>query len=93
MKLLATQWRALAITGLIATCFASAPRRPYSPHEKVFYADDATVEFVPPGLVIKITSAQIAAGEPITATVSIAKPRGLPLERTGVTTPGAVLTV
>ena len=64
MKFLATQWRALAITGLVAVSFASAPRRPYSPREKVLYADDATVEFVLPGLVIKITSAQITADAP-----------------------------
>jgi OmcA/MtrC family decaheme c-type cytochrome len=90
VKLLASQWRVVAIVGLIAAASASAPRRPYSPREKAFFADDATVQFVRPGLVFKITSAQIASDGAITATISIADPQGLPLDRTGVTTPGAV---
>ena len=52
MNVLAKQWRLLAIAGLMAASLASAPRRPYSPHEKAFYLDDATVEFVLPGLTI-----------------------------------------
>jgi OmcA/MtrC family decaheme c-type cytochrome len=62
----------------------------YSPSEKAFYADDATVQFVRPGLVMKITGAQIASDGLITATVSITDPQGLPLDRAGVFTPGAV---
>ena len=75
MKLLATQWRVLAIVGMITASLASRAAAVFS-REKVFFADDATVEFAPLGLVIKVTSAQIAAGERITATISIAKPRG-----------------
>ena len=68
----------------------SAPRRPYSPHEKAFYADPATVEFVRPGFVIQINSAQIASDGTITAAYTVADPNGLPLDAAGVTTPGAI---
>lgn len=90
MKLIRTQWRVAAIVGLIAASLASAPRRPYSPHEKAFFADELTVEFVRPGLVIKINSAQIVADGTITAIYTITDPMGLPLDAAGVTTPGTV---
>lgn len=90
MRFLATQWRVAAIFGLVAASLASAPRRPYSTHEKAFFADDPTVQFVRPGLVIKINSAQIAADGTISIVYTISDPQGLPLDSTGVTTPGTV---
>jgi OmcA/MtrC family decaheme c-type cytochrome len=75
---------------LVAASLASAPRRPYSPHEKAFYADPATVEFVRPGLTITINSAKIASDGTITVVYSIADPNGLRLDAAGVTTPGTV---
>lgn len=44
MRFLAPLWRALALVTLIAVSLTSAPRRPYSIHEKAFFADDASVE-------------------------------------------------
>ena len=82
--------RALAILALVASSLTSGSQRPYSSHEKASYADPAAVQFVRPGLVFKISQAQIAADGSITATVSITDPQGLPLDRTGVVTPGAV---
>ena len=90
LKLLATQWRVLAIAGLVAASLASAPRRPYSPHEKAFYADDATVEFVLPGPDHHVNSAAIAANGTITVTYTLTDPNGLPLDSAGVTTPGTI---
>jgi OmcA/MtrC family decaheme c-type cytochrome len=72
----------IAVTG--------APKRPYTPREKAFYASDAVIGFVRPGLVIKISSAKIADDATITVTYSVADPKGLPLDIAGVTTPGAV---
>lgn len=63
MKLRATQLCVLAIVGLTTASLASPAAAVFS-REKVFYADYATVEFVRPGLVIKITSAQITADVP-----------------------------
>lgn len=77
-----------AVVGLSLT--AAGKKHEFSPHEKAFYAHASTVEFVRPGLVFKITSAQVAADGTMTATISITDPVGLPLDRLGVTTPGAV---
>lgn len=81
----------LALLFAIALGMTGAPRKHYfSPREQAFYADAATVDFVRPGLVFKITSAQIAADGTITTTFSITDPQGLPLDAAGVTTPGIV---
>jgi OmcA/MtrC family decaheme c-type cytochrome len=69
---------------------ASAPRKPYSPHEKAFYADTQTVEFVLPGLTITATSASIASNGTITVSYSLTDPTGLPLDAAGATTPGTI---
>jgi hypothetical protein len=85
--------RAGVFAGAVALSLAAAPvalKQIYSPREKAFFADDATVQFVRPGLVIKITSAQVASDGTITSTISITDPQGLPLDRNGVFTPGTV---
>jgi OmcA/MtrC family decaheme c-type cytochrome len=74
---------ALSLTG-------SSKKHQYSPHEKAFYVDAATVEFVRPGLVLTINSAQIASDGTISAVYSVADPNGLPLDAAGVTTPGTI---
>jgi len=79
-----------AIFVLIAASLASAPRRPYSTHEKAFFANDQTVQFVRPGLVIKVNSAQIAADGTISTIYTLTDPAGLALDSTGVTTPGTI---
>src|SRR6185369_7762835 len=63
---------------------------PYSPREKAFFANDQTVQFVRPGLVIKVNSAQIAADGTITAVYTVTDPQNLPLDLAGVTTPGNI---
>src|ERR1700722_8087933 len=90
MKRLATQWRVLGIVGFVAVSLASAPRKPYSPPEKGFYADPELVEFVLPGLTITINSAAIAANGAISVTYTLTDPNGLPLDSAGVTTPGLI---
>lgn len=62
----------------------------YSPRSKAHYASNEVVNFVRPGLVIKVTAADIATDGTITATVSVTDPKGLPLDRLGITTPGVV---
>jgi OmcA/MtrC family decaheme c-type cytochrome len=90
LRYLAPQWRALGLVALVAASLTSAPRRPYTPHEKAFFADDATVEFVRPGLTITVNSAAIAANGAITVTYTLTDPNGLPLDSAGVTTPGLI---
>lgn len=65
-------------------------KKVYSPHEKVYDLDNATVEYVQPGLRVTINSASIAADGTITAGYTITDPTGLPLDAAGPTTPGAV---
>lgn len=84
------------VVGVIAVVAASLmmaqERRNFSPREKAFYADDQTVQFVNPGLVITIKGAAIASDGTITVQYTLADPNGLPLDNTGVTTPGTVST-
>lgn len=54
------------------------------------YADAKTIDFVRPGLIFKVNAVQIAADGTITADVKVTDPRGLPLDRLGVLTPGPV---
>ena len=90
MKTIKTLWRLGAIALLIGISLSSAPRRPYSIHEKAYYADPAVVEFVRPGLTITVNSAQIASDGTITTVYTVTDPNGLPLDETGVTTPGTI---
>lgn len=69
---------------------ASAPRKQYSTHEKAFYADAQTVEFVLPGLTITATSASITSDGTIAVSYSLTDPTGLPLDAAGATTPGTI---
>lgn len=64
-------------------------QRIYNPHQKAYYLPDA-VQFVNPGLVFAIQSASIAGDGTITVNFTIADPTGLPLDKTGVQTPGTV---
>jgi OmcA/MtrC family decaheme c-type cytochrome len=68
----------------------SASKKPYSVHDKAYYAADAVVNFVRPGLVFKVTSATIAADGTIQVKFTVSDPLGLPLDRLGVNTPGPV---
>src|SRR5436190_17211282 len=73
-----------------AGLLTSASNPTFSPHEKAAYAEPNLVNFVRPGLVTKILSVDIAADGTIRVKFRLTDPRGLPLDRTGTTTPGAV---
>lgn len=78
-----------AIGVVVAAGLGSAPR-PYGIHEKAYYADPQTVEFVAPGLTITVTGASISSSGTITVNYTLTDPNGLPLDAAGVTTPGAI---
>ena len=62
----------------------------FNKHQKAYYASKHILDFVRPGLVFKVTSAAIAQDGTITARVLVTDPKGLPLDRNGVNTPGKV---
>ncbi len=76
------------LIGLAATVTEQRP--PFTPNQKAFYLTPEQVNFVRPGLVVKILSASIDAEGRIQARFKITDPRGLALDRLGVSTPGAV---
>jgi OmcA/MtrC family decaheme c-type cytochrome len=69
---------------------ADTSKQAFTKHQKAFYADANTINFVRPGLVLKVTSANVASDGTITAHIRITDPKTLPLDRDGITTPGAV---
>src|ERR1700722_11207782 len=90
MKWLRFFGRTPAFVALIALSLGASKKQDYSSHEKAFFADQASVEFVRPGLAITINSAQIASDDTISVAYTIADPGGLPLDAAGVTTPGTI---
>jgi OmcA/MtrC family decaheme c-type cytochrome len=82
--------RAVSIGLLVAASLASAPKATFGIHDKAFFADAQTVEFVRPGLTITITSATISAAGTITVNYTLTDPNGLPLDSAGIYTPGTI---
>ena len=83
--------RVAAFAALLAFCLTGqTTKHKYSPRDKAFYADPALVEYVSPGLNIKINSASIASSGAITVNYTLTDPNGQPLDAAGQTTPGAI---
>lgn len=83
--------RTASIVGVLGSALLlSSSQVPFTRHQKAFYADPNLVGFVRPGLVVQISPASITADGTIRAQVSLTDPKGLPLDRQGVTTPGPV---
>ncbi len=76
------------LVGSVALISAEGPQ--FTENDKAYYADQAQVNFVRPGLKIQILSAQIANDGTITARVKFTDPAGLPLDKDGITTPGKI---
>jgi OmcA/MtrC family decaheme c-type cytochrome len=73
-----------------AVALSSAPPPGYTENDKAFYATEAQVNFVRPGLVFTITGVTVANDGTVTARVKMADPMGVPLDRLGVFTPGPI---
>ncbi|HKD05962.1 MAG TPA: OmcA/MtrC family decaheme c-type cytochrome [Bryobacteraceae bacterium] len=78
----------MAVIGV--SLFSETNKKPYSIHEKAFFMDNATVEFIRPGLVFSVNSASIASDGTIAVTYTITDSAGNPLDAAGVATPGVI---
>lgn len=79
----------LAVVGA-ALLVSSTDKPAFTSADKAFYADPSLVNFVRPGLVVKILGGSIAADGTMKVGFKLTDPRGLPLDREGITTPGAI---
>jgi len=80
----------LVIAGSVALKSEPVRKSVFSKHEKAYYASDATINFVRPGLTITVVSATIAQDGTISVDYKLSDPKGLPLDPAGITTPGAI---
>jgi OmcA/MtrC family decaheme c-type cytochrome len=62
----------------------------FTVHDKAYYADANTINFVRPGLNISIVSTKIASDGTISVGYKLSDPKGLALDRDGIQTPGAI---
>ena len=81
---------ALAVIAGAAVLSSATKKTVFSPHDKAYYADANKISFVRPGLAIKIVSAKIADDGTLSVDYKLTDPKGLGLDRLGVTTPGAI---
>ncbi len=73
-------------SGAVAQVAPLVAQKQVRPHA----ADQNLINFIRPGIGVKVVSAAIAADGTITARVTISDPKGLPLDMAGIATPGAV---
>lgn len=78
----------LVIAGSLV--LTGAPRKPFGIHDKAYYLDPMSLQFIRPGLVINIVSATIANDGTISVDYKLTDPKGVPLDLAGITTPGPV---
>src|SRR5208283_1462562 len=61
-------------------------------HDLAAYATNATIEYVNPGLVFSVVSANITGAGVISVNYKVTDPAGLPLDTAGIQTPGTIST-
>jgi len=75
-----------------STALLSTTKSPFTERDKAFYADEATINFVRPGLVFKILGHEIMSDGMVKVRFKITDPKGVALEREGINTPGVIST-
>jgi OmcA/MtrC family decaheme c-type cytochrome len=76
------------LTLVCALGLTSATKNPLNIHQKAYYASKEAINFVRPGLTIKVVSADIATDGTIKAHLKLTDPTGVPLDKDGITTAG-----
>src|SRR5215469_5777839 len=92
-SILKIPWLLLAVlvAPLVAQVASDLNRRSgYTPHDRAYYLDQTLVNYIRPGIVVKVKSAAIGSDGTITARVTITDPKGIPLDKDGIATPGPV---
>jgi OmcA/MtrC family decaheme c-type cytochrome len=92
-SILKIPWLLLAVlvAPLVAQVASDLNRRSgYTPHDRAYYLDQTLVNYIRPGIVVKVQSAAIGSDGTITARVTITDPKGIPLDKDGIATPGPV---
>ncbi|MCS7024230.1 MAG: OmcA/MtrC family decaheme c-type cytochrome [Bryobacteraceae bacterium] len=85
------RWTGVLITVILgAAILTSAPSSPFHFNEKAYYTDEKTLNFVRPGLAVRILSVDVAPDGTVRARVRFTDPRGVPLDREGIQTPGVI---
>jgi OmcA/MtrC family decaheme c-type cytochrome len=79
-----------AVIAGAAVLSSATKKTEFTPRDKAYYASQNTINFVRPGLQITIVSAKIAADGTVTVDYKLTDPKGLGLDRLGITTPGAI---
>src|SRR5436305_515828 len=88
IRLRKPSWIGLAILpALLSLPLASqVARKPTAPRRNPAQAlTEDQINFIRPGVVVKVVSAAIAKDGTITARVNLTDPKGLPLDRDGIT--------
>src|SRR5215467_14414663 len=80
----------LVLAGSVLLVSAPNKKSAFTPHDKAYYAEASLVNFVRPGLTISIVSGKIANDGTITVDYKLADPKGIPLDLSGIQTPGTI---
>jgi len=88
-QLLTVAFLLVVLVGLSA---ATLDQLSFSKFDKRHYLTDQQIAFIRPGLVLTVKDVSVAADRSVSVTYQITDPKGLPLDRDGVLTPGAVNT-
>jgi OmcA/MtrC family decaheme c-type cytochrome len=78
----------LALSGLALLSSEDVPV--YTTADKAFYADAATVNYIRPGVKLTILGATVADDGTMQVRFKLTDPKGIPLDREGITSAGAI---
>jgi OmcA/MtrC family decaheme c-type cytochrome len=86
------KWALVVLLLVVSTALVSSTKSSFTARDKAFFADEATINFVRPGLVFSVTSYEIATDGTVKVRFKMTDPKGVALDRDGINTPGAVST-
>ena len=82
---------ALLLAVLVVPLIAQVVSKSTTPRlPRKSFLDQAAVNYIRPGVAVKVVSAAIAPDGTISARVKVTDPKGVPLDKDGVSTPGAI---